>query len=339
MSLATPTTAPADVWTGDAADDLWQSADNWVGDAVPDSDAPTNLNVDGDATVVLNGDAFDAFDTAGLLHSSGEYRGTDRFLVGDSTTSTGTQRLTFDYGNSNTVRFTEGASGVLGGRSGQNSTLNHVSGTTIIESDNFQIGIGSGTGALDVTGGSFTIFRETGGLSVTVGDGGNGSVAVSGGSFSTRAGLDVGATGVFEVVGSGADAIGIGSASSVDGNWTQATGGVLQVGIDSGGLTTIVIHDEAGGSGTSATFASGSILDVGFIDSPMAGTWTVMELENADLTDNGLTLAPTVSPDWSFNIDNSGTNGLLTVTFVPEPGSMLLTSLGCLLVGFRRRRN
>ncbi|MCX6854154.1 MAG: carbohydrate-binding protein, partial [Verrucomicrobia bacterium] len=135
-------------------------------------------------------------------------------------------------------------------------------------------------------------------------------------------------TGKFTVLGSTATQIGIASSTGdQDGTWQQNAGSTLKVGIDFGGVTKIFIDDSPATTGTSATFAAGSLLDVGYYGTGYGGgTWTVMEVENGDITNNGLAFAPGVDTSlWSFSIDNSGANGLLKVTAVGQPAYVNLT--------------
>ncbi|MEM7314485.1 MAG: PEP-CTERM sorting domain-containing protein [Planctomycetota bacterium] len=72
----------------------------------------------------------------------------------------------------------------------------------------------------------------------------------------------------------------------------------------------------------------------------MSGTWTLLEIENTDIVDNGLALSGSTASGWSFDVDNSGANGLLTATYtVPEPGALGMVVLGALLLVCVRRRS
>jgi hypothetical protein len=235
---------------------------------------------------------------------------------------------------------------------GSAGTINQ-SGGTYRMGLGLRIGVGGGAssnGLYNQTGGELVIYRAGnsntepsnpgGRASMEIGDTvGTGVYQISGGSLRTRATVHVAETGTFRVIGSGASSIGIGSQQSVDGGWLQK--GLLSMEIDSGGVTSIFVDDTGGGVGI-AEFYSGSLLDLGFAAgvSPYAGTWTLMEVEGADLVDSGLALSPLVDPAWSFDIDNSGANGVLTATFVPEPGTyaLLFGLAGLGLVWFRRSR-
>ena len=93
--------------------------------------------------------------------------------------------------------------------------------------------------------------------------------------------------------------------------------------VDAGGCTPIFIHDNQNvglNTPSSATFENGAILDVGHLVGDGGGTWTVMEVENGDIDDQGLAFAAGVDTSvWSFTVDNSGVNGKLLVTAVGDP--------------------
>ena len=168
---------------------------------------------------------------------------------------------------------------------------------------------------------------------------------ISGGSLQTRSAVRLLDTGTFSVLGSGATSIGIGSTGTLDGAWSQRAGGTLSAQIDANGVTPIFIDDVDGNETIFAEFQNGALLDLGFHNvAPFEGTWTVLEAENTNITDLGLTLTATTlaNPGWSFAVDNSGANGLLTATFtassIPEPSSLALLGLSGLMLAGRRRR-
>ena len=320
----------------------WEVSGNWTGatgaTGIPGS-ADTVIINGTDTNVTFDGSSWQYLVDNSLLTSgtTGEYR----YNLYRQGTGAGTNTVTFDYGNANTMRTTNSSAQLVGSSSGSNNTLNHVSGNTIFETNTFHIGEKSGsTGSLNITGGTLTIQRESAGNSLNVGVAGTGGLQISGGSFLTRAGATIGENGTFSVQGSGVTEIGIGGSGSVDGRWIQSSGGLLDIGVDAGGLTKILVHDE-GGSGTSATFESGSLLGVEYLSGFSGlGTWTVLEVEGGTITDNGLAFAGGVDTGiWSFNIDNSGANGILTVTAIPEPGTFAMLA-GCVALAWivvRRR--
>lgn len=245
-----------------------------------------------------------------------------RLLGGSLTFSGGTFKATF---NSSWDSHVEG-------------TLRHTG--TDADFNELEIGRTQGdNGRYLLSGGDLNIARGLKGYSLYLGanksdvHAGTGTIEISGGSFITRAGVKLGdaaktGRGTFAVLGSATAQIGIGSSKGdTDGSWHQHAASTLRVGIDAGGVTTIFLDDSSTGTqGTSATFERGSILDVDYEGNGSGGgTWTVLEVENGDITDRGLAFAAGVDRDiWSFNIDNSGPNGLLTVTAAGEPTGLPL---------------
>lgn len=191
-----------------------------------------------------------------------------------------------------------------------------------------------GEGTYTLNGGELRIARGSGGHSLYLGASRNGSASgvgrltIAGGKMVTRDQAKIGdavaGTGVFTVLGSQASEIGIGGANTdIDGAWTQHAGSSLVVRFDSGGCTPIFIHDNTNddpNKPTNATFKAGAILDVDHLVGDGGGTWTVLEVENGDVDDEGLVFAPGVDTSiWSFSVDNSGANGKLLVTAVGDP--------------------
>ena len=194
-----------------------------------------------------------------------------------------------------------------------------------------RIGFEAGSnGSYTLSDGEFHILRTRDGISLHVGglSSGSGSLTISGGSFLTRKSVYLGGAagtgpGVLTVLGSEASEIGVGGVNDDnDGSWHQHGGSTLVLRMDVGGTTPIFVHDNSNSDGTSAIFDSGSLLDVDHLSGSGAGggTWTVLEVENGDVVDNGLAFAPGVDTSvWSFRVDNSGANGRLLVTAVGDP--------------------
>lgn len=116
---------------------------------------------------------------------------------------------------------------------------------------------------------------------------------ISGGSLTTRVGAVIGPTGTFSVVGSAATSIGIGSNGTVDGWWIQKSGGVLRTGLDSGGVTSLLIDDvddDGAGMQGNAVFESGSTLDP-YDAGGANNAWTTVMNWEGTLTDSGLALS------------------------------------------------
>ena len=322
----------------------WEDAGNWLNSGSPATVIPGGsdyVTISGDTggkTINMDSDSWQYFVDSSLLTSgsTGEYR-TQTIRLGQFNEST----LNVDIGDGHVWRTTNSTLQYIGSQSGSNGTMNILSGDIRIETSSLRIAEKSGsTGLLNISGNANTrliVHRESGGVSMQVGTGGNGTFQIDGGKLRTRAGVTVGSNGLFRVLGSDVTEVSIGDESSIDGNWTQNTGGVLEFGIDATGVTPIVIADKDG-SGTFATFDFGSLLDLDFIDSAMSGTWTLMEVENGLITDSGLALVAGVDSGWSFNIDNSGANGLLTATYVvPEPATMAFLGFGTLAL-LRRKK-
>lgn len=340
LQVADAGTADFDGTTGDGMS--WEDPGNWSGDPTGVTGLPGGgdyVNISGDPggeIINMDADTWQYFVDNSLLTggSTGEYRTQTIRLAGSETSS-----LTVDIGDGNIWRTTNSTLQYIGSLSGSNGTMNILSGDIRIETSSFRIAEKAGsTGFLNIDGSANTrliIHRESGGVSMQVGTGGGGTFQIDGGKFRTRAGVTVGSTGTFRVLGSDVTEVSIGDESTLDGNWTQNAGGILEFGIDTG-VTPIVIADK-GGAGTFATFDLGSLLVLDFLSAPVAGTWTLMEVENGLITDAGLSLAAGVDTGWSFNVDNSGPNGLLTATYVPEPATMILLGFGSLALVRRKK--
>lgn len=323
-TLISGLSAHAATWTGLGVDDEYSTAANWDDNLVPASGTTQDIN-----TAVTVERVVDSF--AGRTFISG----------GGTMNVTGGTHNDNQSGASIRNFLGRGSTGTIN-QSGGEYSIGHM----------LSIGGGgaNGNGTYNLTGGDLIIYRGSNSIidgsnphgrpSLEVSDeeaAGAGLFEISGGSLATRAGVGVGTTGVFSVLGSGATSIGIGSNQSIDGTWLQQSGGTLRMTVDLGGVTPILL-DDVGTGGVIAEFLSGSILDLGFEDvTPFGGTWTLLEAENAAITDNGLGLSGTTASGWSFNVDNSGSNGLLTATYIPEPATSLVLGLAALL-GFGRRR-
>ncbi|MEN8662928.1 MAG: carbohydrate-binding protein [Lentimonas sp.] len=244
-----------------------------------------------------------------------------RMLGGDMTVSGGSYLATFHSSQHSII----------------DGTFYQTGGT--VHFNQLEIGRDSAAdGAYYLSGGDMSIARALGDNSIYLGGNhdnnasGTGLLEITAGSLKTRRGAKLGhatvaGTGTFTVLGNDATEIGIGSQGSLDGSWEQHSGSTLKVGIGYSGVTKIFIDDVQGTNDTYATFESGSLLDVDYYAGGSGGgTWIVMEVENGDITDNGLVFAPGVDTDiWSFNIDNSGSSGVLTVTATGNPNGIVLT--------------
>jgi len=288
--------AQAQNWTNGAGDNLWQTAGNW--DASP-AGANAVVNLSGPSRAIVNADT-----TAAPL----------TLKIGDG--STGELEMTGG------TLLADGNNPDRVGSSGGNGLLNISGGTATMSGNRLQVGLDTGSiGVINLSGGTLISGREYNGYSILIGDKGTGEVNLTGGTLLTRAGVNVGLNGghgTFAVIGSGISEIGIGAQASLPGRWNQASGSVLKLRFDEGGITPIHIDNENAGSDATflgeIVFADGALLDVGFADEELTGTWTVMTWdEGVTVTDNGLRFAEgTPLYKWSFDLDEA--NHQLTVT-------------------------
>ena len=294
--LAFGSATHADTFTGLGDGTSWEDPANWLAGVVPLNNS-SPIIIFADHNVEFDADTWAALTASGNLQNATEHR-IARLLMGDTTAgaANGTHSLTMDQGAGNTVRATNGTSAVFGSRPGKFSTLNLVSGITNIEAGRFRVGQGADSSAtINLNGGELILGRGGLELASIDGSGGDGTLNIFGGRFLTRNDVEIFNGGVFNVEGSVASEIGIGTEGSTDGRWVQEVGGVLRLGFDAGGVTTILIDENDGVPGTggdgTATFAAGSILDLvnlgGF---NTTGFVTVMTAEG------GITGAPTLSP-------------------------------------------
>lgn len=157
---------------------------------------------------------------------------------------------------------------------------------------------------------SFLAGKKRKGTSLEIGvSGARGHVLVSGGTLITRSGLGVGSGGVFEVSGSGAKSIGIGSHHTSDGAYYQRSGGVLRVGLDAMGVTPLFVDeidgDPAKGDNGDVTFDSGAVLEPYDAGGAAANQWTTVMHWEGELNDQGLTLSGgSASAGWEMRIQD-----------------------------------
>ena len=322
-------------WSGATSND-WFVGSNWSSNATPVQGFGTagdGLNINSGSTVFNTSSP-----SAGTPFNGGTYY-YKTISIGQTSGQSGS--ATFSGGN---VTFDNNANSFIG-RSGGTGSLTVSAGNIRLGGARINIGVDSGSvGSVFVNGGTLTFNRENLGITAVVGSNiGSGSITVSGGTFTTRAALQLDAGGTFTVNGSGATTIGIGSESTVDGGWIQNSGGTLRGLVDTGGVTKILVDDIAASTGGNnkngdVTFAAGSLLDVGFVGTGVAGTWVLMQWEGS-LTNNGLAFAPGVNTSiWSFNIDQTAKTLSIT-SAIPEPSAFAaLAGLGALGFASQRRR-
>ena len=349
--LALGTTAQADTYNGAGVGDKWETDANWAGGSVPANNS-SNILINGGHDVIYDTATWDYLQTNSLAQSSTQHR-VARWLINENTGAgaIGDNSITFDFadpgGAARQVLATNTSSAIFGSR---------PSGITTINVDSGEINTGArtsfgaragGTGILNLNSDDsvFIVGRSNLQLGYTNAGGTNGTgiANITRGTLRTREGLGIGATSEFNVFGSTATEIGIGSQGSVDGFYNQLENGILSVGLDAGGVTDILIDDsDDNGTGGAATFASGSILDASDLGGWSPNVWeTVLEAEGG-ITDNGLVLsAASLAAGWEKQIITSGGSDLLQVRLVavPEPSSLALLGLGGLFFAGRRRRN
>jgi hypothetical protein len=318
-----------------AAGGAWETPANWDTGLVPSgSDTITIAGSAGGQPVVMDTNSWNYIIASNLNHNATEYRTATVLLAGSQTAS-----LTVDIGAGNLWRGTSSGTYYIGNASGSDGTLNVLSGTVNFEASLMRLGQSAGSvGRINVTGAdaAYIAGRATGGgTSMEVGPAGEGTLFISDGTFQSRMGVTVAGNGTFEVAGSDVDEIGIGTYSSLNGNWLQASNGVLKVGIDSGGITPILIDDKDndGPDGfATATFEEGSLLEPYFIGGAQTGKWTVMTVDGS-FADSGLALDNGGDTNWSFNITNNileawyglGDSGYTP----PEPPAIVYTNAVC----------
>ncbi len=280
------------LWNNAGGDNIFSNAANWEGGVVPAGKGNNAIiNSEGEDRAIFTADSNVSFDGIYVGRA-----GTGVFDIagGDLLVTANTNRVT-----------SVGHTGGIG-------TVNHSAGRFRVNA--LQVGTDhEGSGAYILSGGELEVRRTYANASLLVGNKGVGRFEVSGGILTTRLGLHLGVgdgVGEFYVVGSGATQIGIGSSTVSDGDWVQGAFGTLKVAIDDGGLTPIFVDDiENDGVGGDVSFADGAKLDVGFLGTPLEGSWTVMTCEGV-MTNNGLSIqSEDVIAGWSFSIEDTGVNG------------------------------
>lgn len=326
LTLALGGAAQAAVWTGTGVGDEYSTPANWDDNTAPvgGTSGPATRNINTAVTVERSVDS-----TAGRT-----------FVEGGATLNV-TGGTHSDNRSGNTIRnFIGNNSAGTVNLSGGSWDVGHL---TLVGSGN-----ASGSGTFIQTSGSFSASRGgnsfmgiTGGSSLEVGVGSaTGLYQISGGSLTTRIGVGVGPQGTFEVIGTGAATIGIGSNGSLDGSWNQDAGGVLKLGLNATGITPILIDvtTGTGSGGGNAIFNDGSILDPYDAGGAATDVWTTVMTWEGVLTDGGLELsADALAAGWEKQVD--GSNLQVRLAAVPEPSTSLLAGLAMFAgLGMRRRQ-
>ncbi len=282
--------------SGGGTNQDWGTAANWGGDNPDTVPASTDVAVVSDGGTALYSEA------SGTLS-------VQRTSVGGGSTLNITGGSLSHTLSGNTVRNNVG-DGSVGFvlQSGGYQNVAHL----------LRVGNGSGGfGVYHLSGGDLLVSRggnsgaSSNSTSLDVGvEDGSGLFRISGGSLETRVGVGLGANGTFRVEG-GASSIAIGSNGSGDGHWHQNSGGVLDLAVDTNGLSLIFV-DAVDGTGADGdvTFADGALLNVDFAGGlDTFGVWDVMKWEGS-LTDSGLALAPGVDTgQWSFSFVDTTASG------------------------------
>ncbi|QDU89252.1 hypothetical protein Pla175_26390 [Pirellulimonas nuda] len=295
MAIAISSAAQAVDWDGGGDGTSYQDPLNWVDDDPTFADLTRNIS--GAFTVERNVDIT-----------------VNRTFVNGGAVLNVTGGTQSDGQSGANVFNTVGDSGA--------GTLN-VSGGSYSIGHGLRVGVGAAPdGVVNITGGDLIVFRDAnikavdwasfgGRGSIEIGDtaltGGGGRLQISGGSLATRAGVYLGETGFFRVVGSAPTSIGIGANGTLDGYWHQVPGSTLEIQIDetSKGVTPISVDitSGTGQGGGNVYFDAGSLLDVSFLGAENQGRFTVMTWDGT-VTDNGLAFAPGVDTDlWSFSVN------------------------------------
>lgn len=329
--------------TDPSADSKWENPVNWFeespGGLNHNNAAPVNLPEEDPFpaanfnVAVRNGGTVD-FDDATSLALAGAVDApvfVDRFFLGAPGSGSGSGTLNVSGGFLNASRSGAGINNTIG--RAQDGTLN-ISGGEVHIGHRVFAGSGvNGHGEINLSDGVFNIYRGGNSsimtlddiaaygrpsLDLGLDDGGTDPVLntttgifnISGGEFRTRVGVAIGARGTFDVQGSGASSIGIGSQGNIDGYWLQYAGSVLRAGVDSGGITPIFVDEVDGDTGASnngdVKFYSGTFLDPYDMGGAPTNFWhTVMEWEGT-LQENGLALtADAMTDGWEMRVDGN----------------------------------
>ncbi|VGO11743.1 Arabinoxylan arabinofuranohydrolase [Pontiella desulfatans] len=303
--------AQAEVWTGAGDGTSYEDPLNW--DPSTNAFAGTTRIIDGAFTVTrdVTANPDRTFVQGGATlnipsgaHSDGKSGNTIRNFIGN--------------GSLGTVNMSGGTYGIghvlaIAHSSNSDGTFNLTGGDlNVFRGGNSLIG---GYGGIFSRGHSVTIGGNNSNTGVT------GLMEISGGSLNTRVGMAVGKNGTFSIVGSGASAIRLGGSGDDTGWFALSADGLLKASVDAGGITKIFVEDKDNTSTLipMAELQAGSLLEV-TNTTAYGGTWTLLEVENGGITNNGLAFAPGVDTNvWSFAVDNSGSNGILTITAQGDP--------------------
>lgn len=329
-------------WDGEADPDTkYENPVNWFNETdgtnfnnfIPVNDGVAGLNFN---VAARNGGTID-FDDDSSLTLAGAADAqvqVNRIFLGSPGSGSNSGTLNVSGGSLNAVQSGAGINSTVG--RAQDGTLN-ISGGSLQYGQKLFVGSGvSGHGEVNVSGGELILYRG-GNSAIMTGDTAAGDIAdygrpsadlgdddgdgavdgegmpientttgvlnISGGAFSTRAGIAIGKYGTVDVQGSGASQIGIGSNQSLDGFWLQYAGGTLRAGVDAGGITPILIDDVDDDGQGDVKFYDGTFLDPYDLGGAIENIWhTVMQWDGT-LLENGLALtADATSAGWEMQI-------------------------------------
>ncbi|MDF7805975.1 carbohydrate-binding protein [Pontiellaceae bacterium B12219] len=306
----------ADVWTGAGDGVSYEDALNWnpstnaFAGSTRDIDGAFTVNravdVTVDRTFVQGGATLNV--TAGT-HADGRAGNTIRNFVGNGskgTVNVSGESTVYDVGHVLAIAHSSNSDGTVRLTGG---TLNvGRGGNSLI----------SGYGGIFTRGHAVSIGGNNGNSGVT------GLMEISGGLLKTRTGLAVGMNGTLSIVGSGAGIL-LGGSNDDAGWFALSADGRLKATVDAGGITRIFVEDKDNSStlNPTAELQAGSLLEV-TRTTEYGGTWTLLEVENGTITNNGIAFAEGVDTNiWSFNVDNSGPNGILTITATGESAPVI----------------
>lgn len=267
-------------WNNGNGNTIWGDRSNWDSRTVPQAGDSVFVNRDGRHKAV---------------HKEGTAE-MDRLHVGSVKGQPG--EVEVSGGKFRVVKTTASRVGVSGG-----TGILTQSGGLAEFGQLLDIGRADSTGIYHLSGGTLKIFRsgDVDGRQVSLqlgNGGGTGTMNMTGGSAEFRGAVQLSGKGAtFRLHGStGTIKLGVGGS----GFWYQASGSKLEVRMDAGGITPIVIAKGSDGGGH-AVFEEGALLDVGFLEgAEREGSWDLIKWEG-DYTDSGLAFAPgTDATRWSF---------------------------------------